>query len=71
MKLIDKFEKWLGTNPSKRVAAIQCGIIAEDYTLEVMEWYRQKSMMSNFNIYMSAAEAFDMYKREREVYDTN
>jgi hypothetical protein len=30
-ELIQKFEKWLATNPSPRIIASQCANIAEDY----------------------------------------
>ena len=32
--LIDKFEKWLDSNPRKQITACQCANIAEDYHLE-------------------------------------
>ena len=31
MLLIEKFQKWLDTNPSKGIIASQCATIAEDY----------------------------------------
>lgn len=33
-KLIDRFQQWLDTNPSKGLIAAQCATIAEEYHLE-------------------------------------
>lgn len=33
-RLIDRFQKWLGTNPSKNIIAAQCATIAEEYLKE-------------------------------------
>jgi hypothetical protein len=33
-KLIDKFQKWLDTNPRKQIIAAQCATIAEEYHAE-------------------------------------
>jgi len=39
--------------------------ISNNYAIEVMEWYRLKCIVSNFDMYMSAAKALRMYKQEK------
>jgi len=36
-KLIEKFDKWLNTDPLKSIAGIQCANIAEDYADEQLK----------------------------------
>jgi len=36
-KLIEKFDKWLSTDPLKSIAGIQCANIAEDYANEQLK----------------------------------
>jgi len=45
----------------------ECEKIANDYTLEVMEWYRKKCIMSNFDMYMTVEKALEMYKQEHNL----
>jgi hypothetical protein len=33
-KLIDRFQRWLDTNPNKRIIAAECANIAEEYADE-------------------------------------
>jgi translation elongation factor EF-1alpha len=40
---------------------------AEDSILHVMEWYRMKTVMSNFNILMSVEKALEMYTKEHSI----
>lgn len=37
------------------------------YTLKVMEWYRMKCAISNFNIYISAEKALELYEAENNI----
>lgn len=41
-KLIDRFQRWLDTNPNKRIVASQCANIAEDYAKEVEEHAKEQ-----------------------------
>jgi hypothetical protein len=36
-ELIQRFEKWLATNPNPRIIAAQCANIAEDYAEKMSE----------------------------------
>lgn len=63
MTLKEKYKKatsqWFDTT--------ECEQIANDYTLEVMEWYRKKCVMSNFDMFMTAKKALEMYKKENNI----
>jgi hypothetical protein len=60
MTLKEKFKKatsqWFDTT--------ECEDIAGDFALEVMEWYKRKCIMSNFDMIMSAKDALELYKKE-------
>jgi hypothetical protein len=60
MTLKEQFKKatsqWFDTT--------ECEKIAEDYTIEVLEWYRKKCIMSNFDMYLSVKESIELYKKE-------
>jgi hypothetical protein len=38
-KLIDRFQRWLDTNPRKQIIAAQCANIAEEYADEQLKLY--------------------------------
>ena len=38
-ELIDRFQKWLDTNPRKQIIAAQCATIAEEYHKEQLKLY--------------------------------
>lgn len=44
-----------------------CEWVSDRYTLDVMEWYRAKCIISNFDMYMSAEAALELYKKERSI----
>jgi len=39
-RLRKKFEKWLDTNPRKKITAIQCEQITDDFSIKFAEWLR-------------------------------
>lgn len=63
MTLKEKFKK----ATSQWFETTECERIANDYVIEVMEWYRMKCAISNFDMFMSAEEAFEMYKKENNI----
>jgi hypothetical protein len=67
MTLKEKFKK----ATSQWFDVTECEKISNDYAIEVMEWYRRKCIISNFDMYMSAAAALKMYLKEQEVKDGN
>lgn len=40
---------------------------AEDSILQVMEWYRLKCAISNFDMFMSVEKALEMYTKEYSI----
>lgn len=38
-KLLDRFDKWLNTNPHKQIISAECANIAEDYANEQLRLY--------------------------------
>ena len=61
MTLEEKYKKatsqWFDTK--------ECEQIAENYVIEVMEWYRLKCLMSNFDMFMSVENALEIYKNKK------
>lgn len=47
-ELIQRFEKWLATNPNPRIIAAQCANIAEDYAEKMSK--KTKKMSKERNI---------------------
>jgi hypothetical protein len=63
MTLKEKFKK----ATSQWFDVTECEEIAQEHALEVMEWYRQKCIMSNFDMIMTAKQAFELYKKENDL----
>lgn len=55
------FEKYLKDQVIFLKEIIEC---SDNETLQFAEWYRRKVLMSNFDIKLSAKEAFKIYKKE-------
>lgn len=41
--------------------------IANDYALKFADWYWKKCFISNFDMYMSIEEAFEIFKKQNYV----
>lgn len=59
--LIDKFQKWLDTNPREQIIAAQCATIAQKYAEEYARTIFTHSMNGDE---MNSIEFFDMIKKE-------
>lgn len=72
MKLIEKFETWLNTNPRKEIRAIQCEVIAEDFAIGFAEWLRNECYDTGLKWYYqkdneeyTSTELLEIYKKEK------
>jgi len=61
-RLRKKFEKWLDTNPRKKITAIQCEQITDDFSIKFYKW-----MMDNSKIY----ETDDRAKKLQQYFKEN
>ena len=63
MKLIDKFEKWLDTNPNRRLRNIQCEVIADEFAIGFANWVNENAYKYPSNT--TTAELLEIYKKEK------
>lgn len=51
MKLIDKFENWLNTNPTKEIRAVQCELIADEFAIGFAIWKERNVEQDGYGLY--------------------
>jgi hypothetical protein len=66
MKLEKKFKQWLDTNPRYQIRDIQCEVIAEEFAIDFIDWYRKIAhILDSKYIGKISKELLEIYKKEK------